>query len=34
MEAFDVAVRTRCQLHRHRGVQEDVSELLIRFTLG
>jgi hypothetical protein len=34
VEALDIAVRTCCQLHRHRRVQEDVSELLILFTLG
>lgn len=29
MEALYVRVRTHCQLHPHRGVQEDVSGLFI-----
>ena len=34
MEALHMTVLTHCQLHRHRSVQEDVSELLIRFIHG
>ena len=34
MEALDVTVRTHCQLHPHRGVQEDVSGLFILFIHG
>ena len=34
MEAFNVSVRTHCQLHPHRRVQEDVSGLFILFIHG
>ena len=34
MHSFMTSVRTHCQLHRYRRVQEDVSELLILFIHG
>jgi hypothetical protein len=34
VHALDLAVRTHCQLHPHRGVQEDVSGLFILFIHG
>ena len=34
IEALHEGIRTDCQLHPHRGVQEDVSELFILFIHG
>jgi hypothetical protein len=34
MHSFVATVLTHCQLHRHRSVQENVSELLIHFIHG
>ena len=34
MHSFMTSIRTHCQLHPHRGVQEDVSGLFILFING